>query len=136
LLNVVQGERYLTIPDENLMYLAGHYGQPPGELDRQLLDRAFATDRGKAMLDWEPPQPSIEDIRRDYGARVSDEELLLRYLIPGTDVDAMYEAAKPIEPVYPLGGAQGLGWIKDLLASGSSKSLTASRSNITVSLSR
>ena len=33
LLNVVQGERYLTIPDENLMYLAGWYGPPPGEVD-------------------------------------------------------------------------------------------------------
>ena len=33
LLNVVQGERYLTIPDENLMYLAGWYGDPPGEVD-------------------------------------------------------------------------------------------------------
>ena len=30
LLNVVQGERYATIPDENLMYLAGWYGTPPG----------------------------------------------------------------------------------------------------------
>ena len=33
LLNVVQGERYATIPDENLMYLAGWYGDPPGEVD-------------------------------------------------------------------------------------------------------
>jgi oxaloacetate decarboxylase alpha subunit len=136
LLNVVQGERYLTIPDENLMYLAGHYGHPPGALDQQLLDRASSTGRGKAMLDWEPPQPSIEDIRREYGTRIPDEELLLRYLIPGPDVDAMYEAAKPIEPVYPLGGAQGLGWIKDLLENRASKSLTASRRNVTISLSR
>jgi oxaloacetate decarboxylase (Na+ extruding) subunit alpha len=136
LLNVVQGERYLTIPDENLMYLAGHYGRPPGELDQELLDRAFSTDRGKAMLAWEPPQPSTEEIRRDYGARVSDEELLLRYLIPGPDVDAMYDAAKPIEPVYPLGGAQGLGWIKDVLATRATNSITASRGNVTISLSR
>jgi hypothetical protein len=48
----------------------------------------------------------------------------------------MYEAAKPIEPVYPLGGAQGLGWIKDLLENRASKSLTASRRNVTISLSR
>lgn len=136
LLNVVQGERYLTIPDENLMYLAGHYGQPPGELDPELLDRAFSTDRGTAMLGWEPPQPTIEDIRQEYGTGISDEELLLRYLIPGPDVDAMYEAAKPIEPVYPLGGAQGLDWIKDVLESRTTKSVTASRGSVTISLSR
>ena len=32
---------------------------------------------------------------RDYGEHLSDEELLLRYLIPGPDVDAMYAAAQP-----------------------------------------
>ena len=48
LLNVVQGERYATIPDENLMYLAGWYGTPPGEVDQEVLDRAAANPRGKA----------------------------------------------------------------------------------------
>jgi len=64
------------------MFLAGHYGPPPGELDNEVLDRAFTTERGKVMMDWAPPQPSIEEIRREYGQRLSDEELLLRYLIP------------------------------------------------------
>jgi oxaloacetate decarboxylase alpha subunit len=136
LLNIVQGERYLTIPDENLMFLAGHYGPPPGELDSEVLDRAFATGRGKVMLGWEPPQPSIEEIRREYGQRLSDEELLLRYLIPGPDVDAMYAAANPIEPVFPLGGPQGLEWIKDVLESSAGLTVTASRAGVTVQLRR
>src|SRR4029079_5608710 len=52
LLNVVQGgERYATIPDENLMYLAGWYGTPPGEVDPDVLDKAAATARGKQMMD-------------------------------------------------------------------------------------
>src|SRR5262249_41118016 len=63
LLNVVQGERYLTIPDENLMYLAGHYGDPPGPLDPEVLDRAWATERGKRILESPPPQPSLAEIR-------------------------------------------------------------------------
>ena len=136
LLNVVQGERYLTIPDENLMFLAGHYGPPPGELDQELLDRALATPRGKSMLGWEPPQPSLEEIRREYGARLSDEELLLRYLIPGPDVDAMYAAGRGIEPVYPLGGAQGLGWIKQVLDASDARSVTAAHGPVTVALRR
>jgi oxaloacetate decarboxylase alpha subunit len=136
LLNIVQGERYLTIPDENLMFLAGHYGPPPGELDNEVLDRAFTTERGKVMLDWEPPQPSIEEIRREYGQRLSDEELLLRYLIPGPDVDAMYAAANPIEPVFPLGGSRGLEWIKDVLESSAGRTVTASRAGVTVQLRR
>ena len=137
LLNVVQGERYLTIPDENVMYLAGHYGPPPGELDQADVDRAATTERGRAMFgDWEPPQPSLREIRRAYGEHVSDEELLLRYLIPGPDVDAMYAAARPIEPVYPLGDGSGLGWLRDVLASSSARALTASRGGVAISLRR
>ena len=52
LLNEVQGERYLTIPDENLMFLAGHYGPRPGPLDQEVLDRAFSTERDQRMYDW------------------------------------------------------------------------------------
>ncbi len=137
LLNVVQGERYVTIPDENLMYLAGHYGEPPGDLDPEVVDKASATERGRLMFNgWEPPQPSLQEIRRSHGEHLSDEELLLRYLIPGPDVDAMYAAARPIEPVYPLGGAQGLGWLRDVLDSSSARSLTASRAGVSISLRR
>jgi oxaloacetate decarboxylase alpha subunit len=136
LLNVVQGERYLTIPDENLMFLAGHYGPPPGPLDQDLLDRAFSTDRGRAVRDTPPAQPTLAEIRREYGTHLSDEELLLRYLIPGPDVDRMYAAENPITPVYPLGGRQGLGWIRDVLSTSSARTVTASRGDVTISLRR
>jgi oxaloacetate decarboxylase (Na+ extruding) subunit alpha len=136
LLNVVQGERYLTIPDENLMFLAGHYGRPPGELDHDLLDRAFSTDRGRVVRDTPPAQPSLREIREQYGTRLSDEELLLRYLIPGPDVDRMYAAEHPIAPVYPIGGAQQLGWIRDLLSAGSARTIRANRGDVEVELRR
>jgi len=136
LLNVVQGERYLTIPDENLMFLAGHYGPPPGELDQEVLDRAFSTARGKTMLDWRPPQPTLDEIRAEYGRTLSDEELLLRYLIPGPDVDAMYEAQKPIEPVYPLSSPDGLAWIKDVISSSGARSASVARGGVRVELRR
>lgn len=136
LLNVVQGERYQTIPDENLMFLAGHYGPPPGPLDQDLLDRAFSTERGRVVRDTRPAQPSLREIRRQYGSGLSDEELLLRYLIPGPDVDRMYEADRPIRPVYPLGGRQGLGWVRDVLANRSARSLHATRGEVSVSLRR
>lgn len=137
LLNVVQGERYVTIPDENVMYLAGHYGSPPGPLEQTLVDRASSTERGRAMFNgWSPPQPSLAEIRRELGEHLSDEELLLRYLIPGPDVDAMYAAARPIEPVYPLSGPAGLGWLKDVLESSSARSVVASRGEVSVALRR
>jgi oxaloacetate decarboxylase alpha subunit len=136
LLNVVQGERYLTIPDENLMYLAGHYGTPPGPLDQDVLDRAWSTDRGRRMEGWAPPQPSLAEIRARLGRRLSDEELLLRYLIPEPDVDAMYAAAAPIEPVYPATSPGKLGWIGDVIARSGPQKLSAARGNVTVELGR
>jgi oxaloacetate decarboxylase (Na+ extruding) subunit alpha len=136
LLNVVLGERYLTIPDENLMYLAGHYGPAPGELDQDLLDRAFSTERGGTVRQTPPAQPSLAEIRREYGTELSDEELLLRYLIPGPDVDRMYAAERPIKPVYPIGGAQRLGWIRDLLKASSARTVHAARGEVQVSLRR
>jgi oxaloacetate decarboxylase (Na+ extruding) subunit alpha len=136
LLNVVQGERYVTIPDENLMFLAGWYGHAPGEIDPEVLDRAVATDRGRHIIGSEPPQPSLAEIRREYGESLSDEELLLRYLIPGPDVDAMYAAAQPIEPIYPVAGPGGLGWLGDLLRNPKGRSVTATSGGVTVALRR
>jgi oxaloacetate decarboxylase alpha subunit len=137
LLNVVQGERYATIPDENLMYVAGWYGTPPGEVDPELTERAAATERGRQMLAaGHAPQPTLKEIRREYGESLSDEELLLRYLIPGNDVDAMYAADNPIEPVLPLGGPEGLPWLKDLLAASQARGLSATRGNVSVTLRR
>jgi oxaloacetate decarboxylase alpha subunit len=136
LLNVVQGERYLTVPDENLMFLAGHYGPPPGPLDQEVLDRVFSTERGKRMLSWSPPQPSLAEIRNEYGKRLSDEELLLRYLIPKPDVDAMYAADAPIEPLVPSGRRDGLGWMKDVIARSGPRAVTATDGNVTVELRR
>jgi oxaloacetate decarboxylase alpha subunit len=137
LLNVVQGERYATIPDENLMYIAGWYGTPPGEVDPDLTERAAATERGRQMMEvGHAPQPSLKEIRREYGESLSDEELLLRYLIPGNDVDAMYAADNPIEPVLPLGGHDGMPWLRDLLAVSDARGLSASRGGVSVTLRR
>lgn len=137
LLNVVQGERYATIPEENLMYLAGWYGTPPGEVDAAVLERAAATARGREMMDaGHAPQPSLKEIRASYGESLSDEELLLRYLIPGDDVDAMYAADNPIEPIRPIPGPDGMPWLRDLLDNSEARGLSATRGGVSVTLRR
>lgn len=137
LLNVVGGERYATIPEENLMYLAGWYGKPPGEVDPEVLDKAAATARGKEMMEaGHAPQPSLKEIRAEYGENLSDEELLLRYLIPGEDVENMYRADNPIEPIRPLGAPGGLPWLRDLLSNSEARGLSASRGGVSVTLRR
>jgi oxaloacetate decarboxylase alpha subunit len=133
LLNVVQGERYATIPDENLMYIAGWYGDPPGTVDEELKDRALAMQRGREIMDSEPAQPSLKEIRAAYGERLSDEELILRYLMPDTDVDAMQQAQTPIEPVHPIGD---LGWISHMIKTGAGRTVKATRGGVSVQLRR
>jgi oxaloacetate decarboxylase alpha subunit len=136
LLNVVNGERYAVIPDENLIYLAGHYGPHPGPVAAEVLDRAFSTARGRELQAWSPPQPSIGEIRRQYGPHLSDEELLLRYLIPAEDVDAMY-AAGPVRRDLLTGTASPhVRWVQDLMASTTAQAITARHADLTVSLSR
>ena len=99
-LNVVTGERYGSVPDEVLVYVLGHLGQPPAPIDENVLDRMLSTDRGCEMQEWEPPQPTIRELKEHYGDRtMTDEELLRRYLVPLQDVEATH-AAGPAPQTY------------------------------------
>lgn len=135
LLNVVNGERYAVIPDENLVYLAGHLGPHPAPVNAQLLDRALGSPRGRHFLAWTPPQPTLAELRHAYGETLADEELLLRYLMPNADVDAMY-AAGPVQRHLPLVDDRRPTWIGDLLAAATAVTLRAECDGVEVSLSR
>ncbi len=136
MLNVVTGERFQSIPEENLMYLAGHYGQAPGPLDQDLLDRAFSSTRGRKIRAWTVPQPTIEEIRQQYGLTLSDEELLLRYLIPGSDVDAMYADPAQIAPIRATQPSMDARWLRELIESTSARSLSVCCGGLSVDLRR
>jgi oxaloacetate decarboxylase alpha subunit len=99
-LNVVTGERYGSVPDEVLVYVLGHLGEPPAPIDEDVLDRMLSTARGQEMQAWEPPQPTIGEMKEQYGDRsMTDEELLRRYLVPLQDVEAT-RAAGPAATTY------------------------------------
>lgn len=115
LLNVLGEERYATVPDENLMYLAGHYGPHPGPVAPEVTERAFSTRRGREVLAWEQPQPTLAELRQQHGINLSDEELILRYLIPGDDVDAMFAAGPLIEDLMVPKASPRAVWAADLL---------------------
>lgn len=99
-LNIVSGDRYSLVPDEIIVYTLGHLGPPPTEIDPSVRDRILSSARAREFLDWEPPQPSIKDLKRQYGnVQMSDEELLARYLVPADDYEAA-RAAGPVNPTY------------------------------------
>ena len=79
-LNVVQGERYATIPDEIVRYVLGYYGRPVGPIAPMVADRASEmmggiepiTERPGALL-----EPVLDKVREEHGPFRSDDDLLL-----------------------------------------------------------
>lgn len=88
-LNVVHGKRYAVIPDEVIIYAHGFYGQPVAPLDENVLDTIMHSPKAKSYKNWEPPQPGLAELRERFGGAISDDELILRLLVPESDVEAM-----------------------------------------------
>jgi oxaloacetate decarboxylase alpha subunit len=91
LLNITSGERYTQVPDEVITFALGHFGDPPAPIDPEVRDRVLGSSRARE-LDRPPPEPTIDDFRRKFGSHISDEELLLRIVLPDDQVDAMLAA--------------------------------------------
>lgn len=112
-LNVVRGERYAVVPDEVIQYAAGHYGETVAPIDPNILDRIMAAPRAREIVASPPQQPSIEDLRRQYGTQ-DDDELILRALVPAADLDRM-RAAGPVQRCYPLLSSPELEQVRRLM---------------------
>jgi oxaloacetate decarboxylase (Na+ extruding) subunit alpha len=87
-LNVMAGERYRQIIDEVVDLLLGDFGAPPGPVDPNLLDRAHSSQRARGRA-AAPDPPSLDELRMRLGRTISDEDLLLRVVMPADQVDAM-----------------------------------------------
>jgi oxaloacetate decarboxylase alpha subunit len=85
--NVIDGERWKNVSDETVRYFWGHYGEPPAPVDPETADRVLSRPRAAKLRDLEPI--SLDGARDRFGARISDEELLLRLTMPAAQVDAM-----------------------------------------------
>ncbi|MCD6680780.1 MAG: pyruvate carboxylase subunit B [Burkholderiaceae bacterium] len=82
-LNVVQGERYRTIPDEVRKYAMGHYGRLAAQPSDEFLERAGI--RPEQISDSPPAaqlRPALPGLREDLGADATDEDLLLTAFYP------------------------------------------------------
>jgi oxaloacetate decarboxylase alpha subunit len=80
--NVIVGERYKEVTDQTIQYALGLWGKEGAELmDPDVKDKILNRARAKEWIGWEPPDPSIQEVRRQFGGPgVSDEELVLRVL--------------------------------------------------------
>ena len=97
-LNVMQGERYRTVPDEVKKYALGYYGKLLAPVEPDVLDRIIANGSSLIALKPQPPAPAVPRLREKY-PHLSDEERLLRHLYAGSQVDDM-RAAGPLQTEY------------------------------------
>ena len=77
-MNVVQGERYKTIPDEVRKYAMGYYGRLAAQPSDEFLERANL--RPGELVSERPAEhvaPALHRLRSELGAAASDEDLLL-----------------------------------------------------------
>jgi oxaloacetate decarboxylase alpha subunit len=87
-LNLITGERYSRLSDEIVDLLLGDFGPMPGVVNPELIDRALQTPRARNR-GAPPEEPTLADLRQRFGQHLSDEDLLLRAVMPAEQVDGM-----------------------------------------------
>ena len=98
-INVIVGERYKEVTDQIIQYALGYWGREGAELmDPPVKAKILDRSRAKEWAAWQPPEPSIAEIRKKMNAeQVSDEELLLRWNLSVDEIQAMRTAGAPKE---------------------------------------
>jgi oxaloacetate decarboxylase alpha subunit len=116
-INVFLGERYREVTDEVIRYALGHYGREAGcAVDPGVRDRITERPRGLELARQEPEEASLEEVRRALGGSgLSDEELLLRYMVGSERDIARMRRAGPPRP-HPGPGVALMDLIRGLAA--------------------
>jgi pyruvate/oxaloacetate carboxyltransferase len=99
--NILSGERYKQITDEVIKYALGYYGEPVVPVDQNVMDKVMSSPRSREFLDWQPEGylKTVEELRAEIGAELSDDDLLLRVVIPGVPLkrsESTKGAGKPL----------------------------------------
>ncbi|NNN19768.1 MAG: carboxyltransferase [Acidimicrobiaceae bacterium] len=81
-INVMTGERYGTVTDEIIEYALGHWGREAVEVMDQnvrdiILGRSRTTEIRK-QLSAACEEPTLQEVRKQYGVNCTDDELIVR----------------------------------------------------------
>lgn len=117
-INIVLGERYKQVVDDLIYYALGFWGKGAAEaIDPNVMEKVMSLPRAKELADWQPPEPSLQEMREQYGgSTISDDDLLLRYIIGNDDDIKAMRAAGPVNLNKYVGAGNSLGaLIEELL---------------------
>lgn len=88
-------DRYSRIPDEVVRFVLGNFGAPEGEIDGEVLEKVSRLPRAKELA-GPPAERSLAELHEEYGQKfgrqLSEEELLLRMVLPADQIDSMLDA--------------------------------------------
>jgi oxaloacetate decarboxylase alpha subunit len=98
-INVIKNERYAQVTDQVIQYACGFWGaEAASEVRPEIRAKILDRPRAREFEKWQPPQPTIPDLRSKLGGpSLSDDELLMRYVVGHEDVEAMRAAGAPKE---------------------------------------
>jgi oxaloacetate decarboxylase alpha subunit len=133
-MNVISGRRYDAIPDEVLQYAYGWYGPTVAAIAPEVMDRIDSHPRARDFRGSAPPQPSLAEIRRDYGD-VDDDELLLRFLVAPQHIERMRAAGRVRRDSSRLGSAE-MEQVAQLLRESRSASIQLRSASLQLALQR
>ncbi len=93
-INVMTGERYKEVTDQVIQYALGLWGKEGAEyMEPEVKAKVLDRPRARELEKFEVPNPSLQEVRRQYGGpNLSDEELLLRFYAGPEFVDALKNA--------------------------------------------
>ena len=86
--NVMGEERYEQIPDQAIRYILGRFGRPTAPVDENVLDRIMSLPRTKE-IEAEPIMMTLKERRGRFSKSMTDEEFLLRAVMPPEMIDGM-----------------------------------------------
>ncbi len=109
MLNVLDGKRFHTVPADLRTYAAGHYGEPPGAIDPDVLDKilgdAPVVDPMAAYA-----EPMLPAIRAGLPVDASDDDVFFALFCQPGQVRAMQQHPAdelPVRELSPLGALVG-----------------------------
>lgn len=91
LFNVIGKVRYENVPDQVIRYVLGRFGRPTAPVDGNVRDKILSSPRARELT-AEPPPADLKTLRARFPAQMSDDEFLLRAVMPAEQLDAMVAA--------------------------------------------
>ena len=111
-INVIVGERYQQVSDDVIFYALGRHGgtEATDGMDQAVRAKILDRPRARELERYEEPEPTLRELRRRYGERISDEELILRTIVGDDALDGIRGAGPE-----PAAGGDGHQPIVELL---------------------